>query len=175
MVQTRKHGKTGNGKQRCRCGAARRSFRENREVSVYTETAKDQILRAYQERSSLRGLTRIFGVSRNTVSKWLKKSPEPAAPVSYTHLDVYKRQCHYCGCYRESLPLSVREWTCTECGTAHDRDVNAALNLQRAALASGSCPDSKACGEAGSGRSRKTPVKPASMKQEINHVSIGYG
>ena len=85
------------------------------------------------------------------------------------------KTCHYCGCYRESLPLSVREWTCTECGTAHDRDVNAALNLQRAALASGSCPDSKACGEAGSGRSRKTPVKPASMKQEINHVSIGYG
>lgn len=85
------------------------------------------------------------------------------------------KTCNHCGCYRESLPLSVREWTCAECGAVHDRDVNAALNLQRVALASGSCPDSKACGEAGSGRSRKTPVKPASMKQEINHVSIGYG
>ena len=85
------------------------------------------------------------------------------------------KTCSECGCYRESLPLSVREWTCAECGAVHDRDVNAALNLRRVALAAGSCPASKACGEAGSGRSRKTPVKPASMKQEINHVSIGYG
>jgi transposase-like protein len=30
-------------------------------------------LRAYQERSSLRGLSRTFGVSRNTVTSWLKK------------------------------------------------------------------------------------------------------
>jgi len=85
------------------------------------------------------------------------------------------KTCSECGCYRESLPLSVREWTCAECGAVHDRDVNAALNLRRVALAAGSCPASKACGEAGSGRSRKTPVKPASTKQEINHVSIGYG
>lgn len=85
------------------------------------------------------------------------------------------KTCSECGCYRESLPLSVREWTCAECGAVHDRDVNAALNLQRAALASGSCPDSKACGEAGSGRSRRTSAKPASTKQEINPVSVGYG
>ncbi|MBK7543021.1 MAG: hypothetical protein IPP10_15280 [Candidatus Competibacteraceae bacterium] len=37
-------------------------------------------MRAYQERASLRGLTRIFGVSRNTVAKWLKKKPEVCRP-----------------------------------------------------------------------------------------------
>jgi hypothetical protein len=30
-------------------------------------------LRAYHERSHLRGLSRTFGVSRNTVTSWLKK------------------------------------------------------------------------------------------------------
>ena len=40
----------------------------------YTEEERELILRAYQERSSLRGLTRTFGVSRNTVTNWLKKS-----------------------------------------------------------------------------------------------------
>ena len=73
--QTRKHGKTRNGKQRYWCSACGRSFREHPEASGYTEAEKGQILRAYQERSSLRGLTRMFGVSRNTVSKWLKKKP----------------------------------------------------------------------------------------------------
>jgi len=40
------------------------------------------ILAAYQERMSQRGLVRVFGVSRRTVGKWLKKSQEPAAPES---------------------------------------------------------------------------------------------
>ena len=38
-----------------------------------TEAEKEQILAAYEERSSLRGLERVFGVSRKTVSAWLKK------------------------------------------------------------------------------------------------------
>lgn len=77
--QTRKHGRTANGKQCYKCGGCGRSFREEPRAPGYPETAKEQILRAYQERTSLRGLTRIFGVSRNTVSKWLKKSPDLTA------------------------------------------------------------------------------------------------
>ncbi len=39
-----------------------------------------------------------------------------------------------CGCLPESRPrgiagLGIREWTCTECGEHHDRDVNAARNI----------------------------------------------
>ena len=75
----RKHGKTSNGKQRYKCGGWERSFRKDPCALGYPETAKEQILWAYKERASLRGLTRIFGVSRNTVSAWLKKSPDFAA------------------------------------------------------------------------------------------------
>ena len=39
----------------------------------YSEEEKQQILAAYRERGSMRGVERIFGVSRNTLSKWLKK------------------------------------------------------------------------------------------------------
>lgn len=39
------------------------------------------------------------------------------------------KTCSDCGHRVESLPLSVREWTCPECGSVHDRDVNAAKNL----------------------------------------------
>lgn len=74
-----KYGITPNGKQRYRCQACRRQHREHPDSNAYSELERETILRAYQERSSLRGLSRTFGVSRNTVSGWLKKSPEPAA------------------------------------------------------------------------------------------------
>ena len=47
---------------------------QRQEYQEYSETRKEEILRAYEERTSLRGLTRIFGVSRQTVTSWLKKS-----------------------------------------------------------------------------------------------------
>lgn len=40
------------------------------------------------------------------------------------------RRCSCCQAKGPSLDVSVREWTCTECGAAHDRDVNAARNLR---------------------------------------------
>jgi len=42
--------------------------------------------------------------------------------------------CSCCGCISSSSPkgrsgLGIREWTCAECGTTHDRDMNAAKNI----------------------------------------------
>ena len=73
------NGHAANGKLRYQCRACKRYSRLNRSAPVYDEKTKAQILAAYHERCSLRGLTRIFGVSRNTVSTWLKKSGQPAA------------------------------------------------------------------------------------------------
>lgn len=39
------------------------------------------------------------------------------------------KTCSICGRVVEKLPLSVREWDCSECGTHHDRDENAAINI----------------------------------------------
>jgi putative transposase len=43
------------------------------------------------------------------------------------------RVCSVCGWRNQTLALKDREWTCGECGTHHDRDINAALNLKRLA------------------------------------------
>ena len=39
--------------------------------------------------------------------------------------------CSVCGVKYENLTLAERFWTCEECGTSHDRDINAARNLAR--------------------------------------------
>jgi putative transposase len=44
------------------------------------------------------------------------------------------KRCSACGFVREQLPLSMRKWTCPECGVEHDRDVNAAINIRQEGL-----------------------------------------
>ena len=61
------------------------------------------------------------------------------------------KTCSACGHKLESLPLPVRNWTCPDCGTSHDRDINAAINLSINAVSS----TVSVCGEEGAGRARK--------------------
>ena len=43
--------------------------------------------------------------------------------------------CSSCGAVNEGLKLSEREWGCQCCGAHHNRDLNAAINLEKMALA----------------------------------------
>jgi putative transposase len=42
--------------------------------------------------------------------------------------------CHVCGFHKSNLTLKDREWTCPECKTVLDRDINAAINIKKFAL-----------------------------------------
>ena len=45
----------------------------------------------------LQNVYRVETIEKNTVHRWMKKSEEgKPVPVSYTHLDVYKRQVYVC-------------------------------------------------------------------------------
>ena len=62
--------------------------------------------------------------------------------VAIDHWYPSSKRCSDCGHVLDSLDLDVRSWSCPNCGVTHDRDTNAALNIQAAGLAV------LACGEA---------------------------
>jgi putative transposase len=73
------------------------------------------------------------------------------------------KTCSSCGSVNEGLTLAVREWACVACGSVHDRDVNAAINLENMAVSSAVT----ACGEERAG-AESIRVKRSSTKQEPN-------
>jgi putative transposase len=78
------------------------------------------------------------------------------------------KTCSACGEINENLVLSDREWTCSGCKTTHDRDMNAAVNLEW--VAASSAETINACGEESSGSGvilNETVLGEARMKQVL--------
>nr|WP_267872327.1 RNA-guided endonuclease TnpB family protein [Massilia sp. LC238] len=78
--------------------------------------------------------------------------------------------CSGCGARNAALALGERAWTCAGCGAYHDRDVNAAINLQRLAtgalaaatalpVASPAATPGTAAGQVPAGGGKVTPVR----------------
>ncbi|MCX4692937.1 RNA-guided endonuclease TnpB family protein [Streptomyces sp. NBC_01408] len=76
--------------------------------------------------------------------------------------------CSACGVVADNMPLNVREWTCENCGTTHDRDANAAVNLLAAGLAVTACGADVRPQRESSSRSGRSVVK-----QESPPVRVG--
>ncbi|SCG75088.1 RNA-guided endonuclease InsQ/TnpB family protein [Micromonospora inositola] len=126
------------------------------DLSVHTMMRNHRLARVISDaawaqlRTMLEYKTRWYGRNLVVVDRWLPSS----------------KLCSVCGRLAGSMPLDVREWSCP-CGTSHDRDINAALNILAAGLA-----DSNACGE---------PVRPeprkrrrhGPVKQELSQATAG--
>ncbi|MGO8946539.1 MAG: RNA-guided endonuclease InsQ/TnpB family protein, partial [Ktedonobacterales bacterium] len=76
------------------------------------------------------------------------------------------KRCSSCGWLDTDLTLSDRVFHCQQCGLVLDRDLNAAINLEK--LAESSSDRVNACGAAGSGARSGPRVKLAAKKQEPN-------
>lgn len=67
----------------------------------------------YQSRLYLETLCKKLGIELRLVSRFYPSS----------------KLCSDCGFKYKDLKLSERVWTCSNCGSKHDRDMNAAINL----------------------------------------------
>lgn len=94
-----------------------------------------------QFRTYLESKAEKYGREFRVISRW--------EPTSQT--------CSCCGFRGGRLDLSIREWTCLNCGTTHDRDVNAAKNIKVA----GGHPET----QNGRGGKRQTTAKVAASRE----------
>ena len=69
----RRDGFAPNGKQRYFCNACKKGSRQTPKSLGYSAEFRVQVLAAYHERATLRGVCRIFGICRPTLVTWLKK------------------------------------------------------------------------------------------------------
>jgi transposase-like protein len=75
----RKNGHANNGAQRAKCLECARTFILEPKGPRYDQKFKRQVLSAYQDRMSIRGIKRAFGVCYQTVMAWVgEKNQEPA-------------------------------------------------------------------------------------------------
>jgi putative transposase len=146
-----------------------RLCRENQAVviedlNVKGMLANDKIARAISDvgfgmfRSQMEYKAKRYGTRLIVADRWYPSS----------------RLCSVCGTKNEALTLSDREWTCPQCGTHHDRDLNAAMNLKRLAtetalpVASLSGNGSTAAEKVSAAGGKVTPVRDECGQQDTS-------
>ena len=98
-----------------------------------------------QFRTFLEGKAEKYGREFHVINRW--------EPTSQT--------CSCCGFRGGKLDLSIREWTCLNCESTHDRDVNAAVNIK---VAGGHSETQN-----GRGGKRQTTAKVAASREASTH------
>lgn len=80
----------------------------------------------------------------------------PVIPIGM--FEPSSQLCSVCGAlYPAAKNLSIREWTCPECRTRHDRDINAAKNILAIALKTGGGVDTELSPKPKPAAQRKPP------------------
>ena len=77
----RKNGHANNGAQRAKCLECGRTFHLEPKGPRYDQKFKTQVLSAYEDRISTRGIRRTFGVCYPTLMKWVGEKNRGLARV----------------------------------------------------------------------------------------------
>lgn len=80
----RKNGKDYKGAQKYHCRDCNSYGTLDPKGKGYTEEFKDMVIRAYGEQKSMRGIQRLFGVHRSTLTRWLRERENRSSDVAKT-------------------------------------------------------------------------------------------
>jgi putative transposase len=86
--------------------------------------------------------------------------------IEIGRFDPSSKMCSNCG-YIYNLKLSERTWTCTKCGTVHDREWNAAKNIKQFGLIKTGVPT-----DSGELTPMEISLAGCLIREGISHVSL---
>ena len=142
-------------KLECKLGIAQRAHKKQRVRAIHAKIAnqRKELLHQFSTQLVKRNAAIFVGdvaSSKLVKTKMAKSTLDAGWAMLKTMLEYKSHQagivfevvsesystqtCSCCGAIPASSPkgragLGIREWTCSECGTAHDRDTNAAKNI----------------------------------------------
>ena len=97
---------------------------KNYDVIVMEDLKTKNLLKNHHLAKSISSQSwREFRIMLEYKCKWYGKKLVIVSP-NYT-----SQICSNCGFHSGPKPLKIREWTCPKCGTHHDRDINASINI----------------------------------------------
>ena len=134
--------KKSKNRERARLDLARQHRKIERQREDFHWKLAHQLTDEYDEIRledlNLKGMKALWGrkVSDLGFADFVKKLVYIAKKkgVKITFIDKWypsSKTCSVCGIVNETLNLRDRNWQCSDCGTTHDRDRNAAINIFR--------------------------------------------
>ncbi|MEV4140500.1 RNA-guided endonuclease TnpB family protein [Dactylosporangium sp. NPDC049742] len=138
-----------------------RLVRENQTIVIEDLTVRNMLRNHSLARAISDAAWRQFRTMLEYKSDWYGRTL-----VAVDRWFPSSKLCSTCGAHAERMPLNVRSWTC-RCGTAHDRDINAARNILAEGLSV------IACGGGVRPQRTNVPMGQSSMKQETQRATAG--
>lgn len=130
MRLARKHAKVANQRKDYLHKLTRKLVNENQVIGI-----EDLYVRGMVKNRRL--AKSIMDSGLGMFKRFLEYKAEESAHTVIVKMNRWEpstQTCNACGeKVSKKLTLSTREWTCEFCGTLHDRDVNASLNIKRVA------------------------------------------
>ena len=165
-----KHERHVANKRKDYCHQLSRRLVDNNDVIVLEDINLQAMSRCLKLGKSVNDLG--FGMFRNFME--YKSILTDTLVVRVPKFFASSKTCNVCGYKYSELKLSERNWICPDCGTVHDRDLNAAYNLRDyfvKSINTAGTAEINACGDETSGL-RETLIKVLSLNQEGTTVKF---
>lgn len=129
------------------------SQREKERVKQFLHRVSKQIVTRAKEKKQAIVLERLKGIrcahrrgngegraKRRRIALWPfrqlqgyieNKAKWEGVPIEYVQASRTSQTCHECGFVNRKLKPTERDWLCPQCGCQLDRDLNAAINIER--------------------------------------------
>ena len=140
--QLSKKKKGSNNREKQRVKIAKLFERMVNKKEAYIHYVVNELLKSYDtifmEDLNVKGMLRNHKLSKSISDVGFYKFKETLTNkalendkqvISVDRFYPSSKTCSVCGYKKEDLTLNDREWTCPNCGTKHNRDINAAVNI----------------------------------------------